>query len=302
MAFTKYTGNITGQNGSLITALDAALVAGEGWSKAYGDANNGAYVQAAGNGFYLRVEDDGPGAGGAKEARIVGYESMSDIDTGTNPFPSVAQFANGLFARKSVSADATNRAYKIFADDRTCYVFISTGDTAGEYTAFAFGDFYSLQAADGYRTFIVGRITENSGTDAGDRLDVITSAASPRTTATTGHFVARTYTGLGTSITVGKLGDAQKSASAILAGSITYPNTPDGGAYFSQLHLWESAADVYRGRLRGLWQWMHPKAALTDGDTISGTGTLTGKTIEFVVSSKNSGVYAMETSDTLETN
>src|ERR1043166_1591690 len=116
--FTKYTGNVSGQVGSLITALDAALVTGQSWTTPFTGTNKKAYRAPSGNRLYLRVQDDAPVT--AKEARITGYETMSDVDTGTNPFPTAAQNAASnsvacMIARKSFSADSTNRAYQIFA-------------------------------------------------------------------------------------------------------------------------------------------------------------------------------------------
>jgi hypothetical protein len=206
--------------------------------------------------------------------------------------------ANSLVARKSADA-GTARSYKIFADDRTFYMLIPS-DTATIYQGWAFGDFYSIMATpDSYRTFIVGKIVENTTTATGDRLDVIATTA----VAVTGHFIPRAYTGLGTSVANGLSGDVLKSGAAVtLAGLWPYPNAADGGAYMSQLWVVEPTGPVLRGRMRGFWEWCHPIASITDGDTLGGTGTLTGRTFEFVKQSGNAGVYLIETSNTLETN
>src|SRR3990167_8837593 len=82
---------LDGQVGSLNDVLYACLVTGygaktgAGWTRTYDDAANdtSVYRQGAGCQFYLRVDDGGPGAAGAKEARFWGYETMSDVDTGT---------------------------------------------------------------------------------------------------------------------------------------------------------------------------------------------------------------------------
>src|SRR5574337_1914064 len=85
---------LTGQAGSLITVLDACLISGygskspAGWAKPYSGTNLAAYRAATGNRFYFRVDDSG-----TVEARISGYETMSDVNTGTGQFPTTAQIS-----------------------------------------------------------------------------------------------------------------------------------------------------------------------------------------------------------------
>lgn len=89
---------LSGQVGALIGVLDAILVNGYGskaavgWTKAFSGTNMAAYKQSAGsNQLYLRVDDTN-----ATDARVVGYETMSDVNTGTGPFPTATQQSGGL--------------------------------------------------------------------------------------------------------------------------------------------------------------------------------------------------------------
>lgn len=305
--FTKYTGTITGANGTLITALDAALVTGQGWTKAYTGANKAAYQQAGGNQFYLRVQDDGPGAGGAKEARITGYETMSDVDTGTGPFPTAAQGVGSVamvVVRKSADA-GTARNYKLWADDRTVMFFCESEGTAGQWFAFMFGDFYSYVASDGYRTCICGRLTENSTATTAERIVYMGTAVS---SAGSGLFVARGYSGSGGSVVTGRFSDVAGLNSGLSIGLIPFPNPADGGLYVAPLRLNDTVtapANHVRGHLRGFWVPCHPVGSYNDGDTFSGVGELSGKTFEIVKSvynSSNACVISIETSNTLDTN
>lgn len=306
MAFTKYTGNITGEAGSLITALDAILVTGEGWAADYTGTNSSTYRAPSGVRHYLRVDDNGPGAGTYKEARIVGYEAMSDVDTGTGPFPTAAQAANGQFARKSATADATNRAYIAYADALTLYFFCATGDSANVYFAFGFGEYYSLLTGNNYRSFLCGRITENNNNATTDRLCSLVSALS------TSHqfYVPRGYTGLGTAVAMSRVGDTARLGSASdYAGTIPYPNATDGGLYLTPITIGDpttAPANHVAGRMRGIWAPLHPLASFNHGDTVTGTGDFAGKTFEVIKTVSGSGGAAgaafIETSDTLETN
>ena len=302
--FTKYTGTLSGQNGTLITALDAALVTGQGWDNtlAGGGANKRCYRPPAGNQFYLRVRDDGPDVGGAKEARICGYEAMTDVDTGTHLFPAAAQMADGLYVRKSATADGVARTYQIWADDRTFYMFILTGDTAGMYYGWGFGDFYSLVASDGYRTMIRGWGAANNTTQTYSGMDLISANV---TLTTIANYMARGHTGLAGSVNFGVHGDSAKSTSGTLFGSVPFTNPSNGGLYIAPVWIHDpttAPANGLRGRLRGFWQFLHAIASITDGDTFTGTGDLAGKTFVVLKQSRNAGVYIIETSNTLETN
>lgn len=292
---------LTGQSGSLVTVLDAVLVNGygakaaAGWTKPFSGVNKAVYRPGAGVQHYFRVQDDAPVV--ANEARLRGFESMTGVDTGTGDFPTSAQLASGVIIRKSATADATARAWVAVADARTCYLFVLTGDLASTYYAVAFGEFYSVLAGDLYRSFVAGRHLENNSTGTAESLDRLSTIGS----AVNGHYVPRTYTGLGTAVQVGKHGDGVKGSTSFLVGSVPFLNGPDGGLYMSPVWVHESSAHV-RGRLRGFWHFLHAAASVADGDTWSGVGPLGGKTFLVVKATGNGNVYVLETSDTWETN
>ena len=315
--FTKYTGTVTGQAGSLITALNSALVTGQGWTTGT-NGNRSWYRAPGGNQLYLAVDDSGVVT--AKEARITGFEGLPVITsspiTGTNPFPTAAQNAAGnsvacVIARKSYTADATARAYQIFADTRTVYVFINSADPAGAtgtYTSFAFGEIYSLLSGDQWNTIIIGRSTENTATVTVDNLDQCVQSIF-YDAGLVGHYMARTYTGTPSSnpsLACQKSGDTAKTRQngatyATGATGVAFPNPTDGGLYTAPLWVTDTGYSV-RGRMRGLWHLCHQAASFGDGDTYTGTGTLGGKTFQLIKLSGNGGVFCIETSATLETN
>jgi hypothetical protein len=111
---------LSGTAGALIGVLDHALVTGQGWSKVYSGTNLAVYRAPAGNQLYLRVDDTGTTA-----ARIVGYETMSAVSTGTGPFPTEAQVAGGLYAPKSANVNATARNWVIVANDRFFHMWVN---------------------------------------------------------------------------------------------------------------------------------------------------------------------------------
>ncbi len=296
---------LTGETDKLCALLTACLVDGygakaaAGWTREFDGASKSVYRPGAGSRFYYRVNDAGPGAGTFKEARINGYETMTDVDTGLNLFPTVVQQATGMFIRKSATADATARAWKIFADSRTCYVYIAAGDTANCHLGHMMGDFYSLVAGDLYNAAIIARVNENSNTASHDKLDVNSSSI---TTVVPGHYSARGYLGVAGAHNFGRQGNYNVMNSNTY-GSIPYPNPADASIRLVRNHICDVSVPqhCYRGWLRGAWYFAHPIALLTDGELFTGTGELAGKTFEVVkFLARGDGVMLMETSNTLD--
>jgi len=311
--FTKYTGTVTGQVGSLITALDAALVTGQGWGKIAG-TNVASYRAPAGTRLYLYVDDTGAtGSSGltpVMESRVTGYETVASVGpiVGTNPFPAYLQNAGGnwltsVAVRKSASANSTTRSYIIYADARTVYMFIQSGDVAGTYLGWMFGEFYSLVLGDQWNSMLMARNGDGNASETYEQTHRIITTLG----AMTGHFVARSYLGLpgvNGSTNVGKHGDLAKAAGTYVLGSggLAYPNAADAGLYLSPVWVHEPSPLAIRGRLRGFWQVCHGLGGFNDGDTFGGVGDLAGKSFIIVKPSAGSGLYCIETSATLETN
>lgn len=336
---------LTGSVGALITVLDACLVNGygsktaAGWSKALSTTNKAAYQQNATGAnnnpapMYLYVDDTGPGAGAAREARVCGFETMSAITpTGTGQFPTSAQSAIGvgtLVIRKSTTADATARAWTLVANGQTIYLFIETGDFPAPALAaftFVFGDFKSYKGTDLYAVGIIGRNIENNSTSANESFACM-GPSNPWTLAakTFGHFIARSWTGLGSSVQVsttydfGKVGTVSllgwnSDAATSMSGSVNMqpgrnvnatqwpaPNGADGALFVSPLYTFHSFA--MRGYWPGMWIPLHDRP-LNHNDVITiASGNLSGKTLLcqqplVYISANDYGNVLVETSDT----
>lgn len=286
--------SLTGVAGSLITLLDAVLVNGygstsaAGWTKPYNATNKGVYRNSTstGTGFYLDVNDAAPST--AKEARAVGYETMSAVATGTGPFPTAAQMSTGLFIRKSTTADSTPRPWYIVADETVFYLFVESGDYTAptRVTAFAFGDFYSFKASDAYRCMIIGRNAENTGAQANEMFPLLCMIAELDTAnnTTAGHYIARGTAGAGGSIAFGVHGDeGMNNLSRFWAGvmgqcynaqSMIYPNPADNGIYMAPAYIQHNRG--LRGYLKGIWT-PSQLLPLGHGDTFTGTGAMSAK-------------------------
>jgi hypothetical protein len=262
----------------------------------------------------LYVDDTGPGAGGAREARACGFESMSAIaPTGTGQFPTAAQSSVGVgtvVIRKSNTADATARAWTAVANGQTLYLFIENGDITAPVLAaapFIFGDFKSYKASDQYAVCIIGRTTENQSHAQYDPFQMVaanTSQIYNLNNSHFGHFIARHWTGVGGSQKCGKVTDMLKFCPSLggawggwtsdaqttvsngyvsmgRAGSnpvgLPFPNGPDGSLWLSPVYLNHSFA--IRGYLAGMWCPLHDRP-LSHNDTFTvASGNLNGKSL-----------------------
>lgn len=305
---------VNGNAGSLITVLDACLINGytgkaaAGWTRGVATASNiTAYKQGAGSLFAFVLNDNAPNATSlGKEAWAIGWESASGVGSpvgsGTGQFPTPAQLLTSghVVIRKSSATGTGAVPWFVFADSRTCYLFISTGDAANTYYAFMFGDIYSIKStADAYNCVIIGGNTENSTTNTNYGFDLLGAVNA----ANVGSYIARAFGGLGTSTTFGKHGDGVKGSTTGFAGTVQYPNGADTDLYLSPVWLSENGTITIRGRLRGIYQPLHAVSNFTDGQTFTGTGDYAGKTFQAVKNTPNStGTIFIETSNTVETN
>lgn len=320
---------LTGSAGALLTVLDAVLVNGygsqtaAGWTIAYTGTNKRQYAMAAGGtSCQLYIDDTGPGAGGAKEARFNGFKTGTALGTGTGQFPTTAQMtapSGALVIRKSTTADATARAWTIIADGHTIYGFFETGDTT-TFGAMAypwmFGDFFSYSSTDTNNCAIIGRRAENvqfyssSGFSSSvnwpsqtNTVEVFSQLQSLSTTYLSdtllGHYACGSFTGAGGSIAIGKDSDIATmgygsaswstpqvgrlsggpgsiSTETLWINEFNYPNSPDGGLYVAPIYIHHNG--IRRGYLKGLWNPLQ-HLPLNHGDTYSGTGNLSGKSM-----------------------
>ena len=153
---------IDGQNGSLITALDAILVNGYGsesalgWTKSYSGTNKAVYRgdTTNGTGFYIRIDD---GNATTTRAEIRGYETMTGVDTGSNAFPTT----DTMYITKSNSADSTARPWMVYGDDYGVWLLIyigstSTGGSSDRAAVYFFGDFVTKDPDDSYNCVVSG--------------------------------------------------------------------------------------------------------------------------------------------------
>ena len=141
---TTFTFDAVGVSDGSATGTITAIVQGAGWTKAFSGTNKAAYKSVTSDsGFYFRIDDSGLYSVGQP---VRGYESMSDVDTGTRAFPTTAQQVN--FATRR-SHDATgDRTWALVADDKFFYLFTRMQAAIERQQGIYFGDICSFDPAD----------------------------------------------------------------------------------------------------------------------------------------------------------
>jgi len=166
-----------------------------GWAKAFAGSNRAAYrsLSPSATGCYLRIDHAAAGF-----ARMRGYASMSDVDTGTDPTPSDAQLAGGGYVPVSNAADATARRWMVVASDRFVHILIAHHNNyPTDYGLCNAGDFPSLKAGDAYRFLTIVEPSDFSGGGSPGTYNSVHNYG-----GSVGAYVMRPYSQVGASIPV----------------------------------------------------------------------------------------------------
>lgn len=298
--------------GDLINLLDKCLVtgygskAGAGWTKPFTGTNVAAFRQGAGsNGMYLRVDDTSTAAG-HRFANVVGYETMTDVNTGApSPFPTAAQVGVNTqlrwFTNWNASTVANPRPWIVIADEMFVYVMWKNYPEAGDANlhhncCYMFGDIIPFKPGDATATIITGSQSTQGESTTNDPF--MGQAISSPMQSNNYMYIARSFTDVGGPVPVGIHGDHVKGSTIFGNGFLSYPHAPDGALYLNPIYVHEPNISPYnvRGKLPGMWQSLHGQGALVQHQTFEGQGDLVGKT--FFARRHYQATVAFEISDT----
>ena len=297
---TTFTFDVSGTPTSPATGTISAKRAPLGYTKVFAGENRAAYRanDVAGLRHYLRVQDDGTAPGGAREAKMWGYESMSGIDSGTNVYPTVAQSSVGYYQVKSSTLNTVTRPWLLVGDGRLFYLLVDySGDNTGWLTnssnggyLSAFGDIVSYRAGDAYASIITGHTnTGGPSTSAnqglGRQARDITSSASFNSSIT----IARDYTAVVGSRFVDLLATGFTTNFGVTA-YMPYPHFLDNGFYVTPVQLVQGTPSVIRGQLPGIYEGLHGRA-LNNQDILENVQGLEGRKLAmcYIQSSSSAG-------------
>jgi hypothetical protein len=296
---TTYTFELANSPTTPATGTITSKRAPAGWTKPYSGTNLAAYKGAAGNNYLLRVDDTGSlTAQGARNAFVRGFETMSDPNTGTNPFQTVAQSALGLNWRKSTSADATARPWMLVASDRFVHLIVGWDtiafSTSNPGAVYYFGDLDSpVKPSDtthciigGHTADVPSAIYANINTAMGSHPYCAIAAG----TTTNAGFIAKRANGINTSAlsyliaVVPGWRSAQNPMTGHVFGSgnngnsgfaqLPYPCAVDNGLHLAAIDVWDQ--DGPRGILPLVYEPRH-YLPLLNGEIVAGVPTLPGQ-------------------------
>lgn len=299
----KVTGKANSTSCTFATAAADGTAAGTitikmaplGWAKPFSGTNLAAYQSQsiASPKHLLRVDDTS-----TTLMRVVGYESMTDVNSGLGPFPTPAQFSGGGYWPKRQSASATGVPWILVGDDRLFYLILCPYGAGPQSWGFnstirGFGDPVALKpSGDAYGTLL--NVSAQSGVGSMQDGDFFNP-----TVSTT--YMPRSFTGNGTGVagyTAAYCGGT--NASGLIATLGVFPNNIDGALYLSKKYSTLSSDGTPRGELPGL---RHIPQSGTGGqfvvgDIWPGTGPDAGRNFMAINSTNTSLSSAINTANT----
>jgi hypothetical protein len=203
------------------TGTLTAKAASAGWAREFTDTYKSVYrpTDMTGSRPYLRIDDSND-----RYALVRGYEAMDDVDTGTGPFPTEAQMADGLYWGGSNVASAATRPWILIVDAFGFYLFVAWSTSWPNYEPSYFGDIISFKPGDAYRGAIIGNTA----------LPVAPAQfhgfASKNGASQAGQYLARDSAGASGAIPFTKTGNAFSSTLGNTVGPPAF-NPPDAAIH-----------------------------------------------------------------------
>lgn len=279
---TQITFATTAADGAASGPIEIRYAPVGGWDKVFTGTNKAVYRSAdvTGPRHYLLVDDAGTTA-----ARVRGYESMTDIDTGTGPFPTDALMSGGGYWWGSPAAGTAAVRWKLFADSRVLLPAIApyshNSATLIAAPLRGFGDPIALRpGGDNWCTFLSAAGSSISISTQGSLDGGIPDASSSAGLSV----VPRAWQGLGGAVTIHPValtGGSQASGADPALGA--FPSEIDGELKISPMFLFEAGdtGNPPRARVPGVWHISQTGAygPLGDGDLLAGAGDLAGRTL-----------------------
>ena len=265
---TSFTFNCPGVADGTVTGASVKR-APAGWAKPFAAANMGVYQSAdpASTQLYLRVDDSD-----TRTARLRGYEDMTDVTTGTGPFPTIAQLANGVTWAKSNEVNSNPKKWALFADGFLVYFYQATYGASNPAVG-AFGDFETFTQGDRYNCIIAGSASYPNTAYPGSNTGFTSH------TGTQGVYMARRADQITPSVQWYRLGGQWSVTSSRPFGNgLSLPS--EGGIFLRHpFFVSDSASNTFRGVLPGMLEPMHRAFTNIDTEPFDGEGLFSGRTI-----------------------
>lgn len=250
-----------------------------GWLKPFTGTNLAGYQSndPASTKCFLRVDDTG-----AALARVVGYETMTDVNTGTGPFPTPAQISGGGYWAKSMAANTVAVNWLLVADGRLFYLCVLPGWSTSVNNQIGvvrhFGDLAPLRlSGDAYSASLNYSLTSSVAAMS----DGCVTASNIFQTA-----MPRQYTGLGSAVLGAPFHwgsvSSLTSYSGVTSTHGVFPNGVDGGMYLIRKTWVQTGTTNPRAEYPGIFhipQYGVWGAGVRQGDKIPGAGVAAGRNL-----------------------
>lgn len=282
---TTFTYDVANSPATPATGTITAKRSPVGYTKVFTGANKAVYRcnDLTSNRHYLRILDDGGGTGGAQEARVFAYETMTDVDTGTNVFPTAVQSAYGYLWRKSNTTDTDPKTWIVISDGKFFYLMVQHTNTTLSMTnsdanfGGSFGDVLSYKPGDVWATMLTGNCLQNSTSSHQNGTMAAQAYIAGPSSFTSGSIVlARSFTAVAGAQYVGLYGNGMSGTCLGSTAVISYPHAIDNGFYLAPVVITQSSPAVIRGRLPGAYECLHGRA-LNNLDIIENVQGMPGR-------------------------
>lgn len=222
--------------------------------------------------------------------RVLGYEAMADIDTGTGPWPA----DDDIYWSKSDQSNSTARSWVLVADGRMIYLFVRWHSTLAAFDWYAFGDINAYAGLDPYACLIAGHNdTYRPWPGAAGSL-----MCQKNTTQNGGQYLARSIESPFAPVKFNKTG-IYMGASFIGGGGAASPSPVDNAYHFrGPLEIWEgtnpssAGGSILRGSLPGVYDILNHNP-LSHLDTVTDIPGLPGKTLLIVKIGQFTNTYGV---------
>lgn len=165
-----------------------------GWEKVFGATNKSVFrsTDVTGARFSLWVDDSN-----GMYARVRGFEAMTDVDTGSGPFPTDVLLSGGGYWHKSMLENSTPTPYLLAADPKLVLQAIACGvGSSPSYVAtavYGFGEGVHLNpSGDPFAAVLSAAGSSNNSHGQGGLSGALVDSSSSG-----GAFFARAWQGLG---------------------------------------------------------------------------------------------------------
>jgi hypothetical protein len=195
--------------------------------------------------------------------------------------------------------------WMIIASASAFYLWINPDNTQPNYYGaqlMFFGDINSYKINDTYGTLLIA----NTAAPTSPSSNVTNCIANGNTNLSgtmAGHYMARSFTQIGSSIPVAKHSDLVRGSILFGRGNVQFPNPIDNSIVLAPVWINEPNNNTYpiRGTMPGMWNICHT-APFSQFDTFTGSGNMAGKTFMAInvsnSSSSNQCQVAIEISNT----